>query len=101
MIKEFLHPFAFFGEKARGRFILLWILQVDGHMGGIEIPGEDDVLPRSMERIAYIQQAGIEIQLIVHTILPALTIRKIDVIEQKIRVAGADDTTLIVKPRVG
>ena len=71
--------------------------QIDGLVGRVEIPRDDNALPRSVERVADLEQGRIEVQLVLHAIVAALAAGEVDVEEQEAGVPGADDAPLHVE----
>ena len=51
-IEKILNPLAVLRHEPRGLFIGFWILQIDGHVGGIEIACDHDGFPFRVKRIA-------------------------------------------------
>src|SRR4029453_16819203 len=86
MIQETLDPGPFLWQEAGCPDILLGVLQVDRHMSGVEIPGNNEVFPPGMQLIAHREQVSIEIQLVLHTFHPALTAREVRIEQSKSRV---------------
>jgi hypothetical protein len=61
VIEESLHPGAFLGQEPGRPDILFGVLEIDGHMSSVEIPGNNDVLTTGMQPIAQSKQVSIKI----------------------------------------
>lgn len=94
MVEEFLHPGPFLRQKAGVPFVCPGMSQVDRHVSGVEIPGNDDIFPTGVQPVAQGEQVSIEVQLVVEVLPAALAGREVNVEQAETSVERGDEASL-------
>ena len=68
-------------------------------MSGVEIPGNNEILPTGVQLIAQGKQMSVEIQFILHPFHPALTAREVCIEEAKSGMQGGNEASFDVEER--
>src|SRR5687768_4323479 len=97
MVEKLLQHCPFLRQEAGCSYILFRVFQINGHVGSIEIPGNDDILTHCMQSITCFQKMSIEIQLIVDALSAALAAREVDIEQTEIRVKRGNEAALHIK----